>query len=123
MSLVVPAVLLVVAIVHALPLAGVLGRASLTRLYGVDAMEPNLEILLRHRAVLFGLLAAFMGLAIVRSELRTIALVAGSVSVGSFLVVAARVGTPNAPVARVVKVDVVVLALLVVAGAVHGAGW
>jgi hypothetical protein len=58
MRFVVPAVLLIVALIHALPLVGVMGAAKLTQLYGIDVQDPTLELLLRHRAILFGLLAA-----------------------------------------------------------------
>ena len=102
---------LVVGVIHLLPLVGVLGGERLAQLYGIDASEPNLALLLRHRAVLFGLLgvaAAF------RPALRGLALVAGWISVASFLALAA--GTPlNAQVARVVTADWVALGALVVA--------
>ena len=63
MRFVVPAVLLLVAAIHALPLLGVLGAARISGLYGIAVDDPNLEILMRHRAVLFGLLAAFLAYA------------------------------------------------------------
>jgi len=121
---VVPAILLVVALIHLLPLAGVLGAAKLASLYGFPVQDPNLEILLRHRAVLFGLLAAFLAYAAFHRPLHGLALVAAGVSVVSFLVLAVTVGSYNAAVSTVVKADVVALALLVVAAAVHlrGAG-
>ena len=48
--------LVVVGLTHLLPLSGVLGAASLANLYGLQFNEANLEILMRYRAVLFGLL-------------------------------------------------------------------
>jgi hypothetical protein len=48
--------LFVVGVIHLLPLAGVLGASRLSALYGIAVAEPNLERLLRHRAVLFGVL-------------------------------------------------------------------
>ena len=68
MRFVVPAVLILVALIHALPLVGVLGTDRLASLYGVSVAEPNLEILMRHRAVLFGMLAAFLTFCAVRPE-------------------------------------------------------
>lgn len=115
----VPGVLVLVALVHALPALGALGVAKLTALYGVPVDEPNLEILLRHRAVLFGLLAAFLAWAAFDPALHRLALVAGLVSVGSFLGTAARVGQLNLSLLRVFKVDVGALVLLLLALAVH----
>jgi hypothetical protein len=111
----VPAVLLGVGAVHLLPLAGVLGGERLTALYGVRADDPNLALLLRHRAVLFGLLGAFMVAAAWRPAWRSAALVAGAVSVLSFLALSLRVGDVNAALSRVVLVDVVAAAALALA--------
>ncbi|MFM8769618.1 MAG: phosphopantetheine adenylyltransferase [Rubrivivax sp.] len=116
---VVPAVLLIVALIHALPLAGVLGAAKLSSLYGITVQDPNLEILMRHRAVLFGLLAAFLAYAAFHRPLHGTALVAAGVSVVSFLVLAALAGTYNAALSTVVKADIVALVLLVLGTVVH----
>lgn len=45
------------ALVHALPAAGVLGRALLERAYGIELSHPDLLVLLQHRALLFSLLS------------------------------------------------------------------
>ncbi|MBD9392421.1 phosphopantetheine adenylyltransferase [Acidovorax sp. ACV01] len=118
---VVPVVLVLVAVVHALPLVGVLGAGKLAQLYGTPVQDAGVELLLRHRAVLFGLLAAFMGYAATRAELHRLALVAGQVSVVSFLLLSwlQRGSGLSAPLVMVVRVDGVALALLVVALAVH----
>jgi hypothetical protein len=111
--------LVVVAAIHLLPLAGVLGGAKLSALYGVPIDDPNLQILMRHRAVLFGLLGAFMLWAAFVPSYQPAALLAGWVSVVAFLVLAHSTGGYNAPLARVVAADWVALAFLV-AGSV---GW
>lgn len=106
---VVTAMLLVVALIHWLPLSGVLGAARLRALYGLSFDEPNLAILMRHRAVLFGLLGVFLACAAFQTALHAVALGAAAVSVGSFLCLAWSVGGYNALVGRVVKADVVAL--------------
>jgi hypothetical protein len=119
MRYVVPAMLLVVGIIHLLPLSGVLGGERLAALYGMSMAEPNLAILMRHRAVLFGLLGAFMVFAAFRPDLQGLAILAGLVSVVSFLWLAWTVGGYNAQLARVFRADVVALLCLLVAAAVH----
>lgn len=116
MRYIVPVALFLVGLIHVLPLAGVLGVARLHGLYGIDVAEPNLEILLRHRAVLFGLLGLFLCQAAFRPAHQAMALIAGLASVASFLLLAAMVGGYNAQLARVFAVDVVALVLLVIAG-------
>jgi len=119
MKLLVPLTLVLVALLHALPLAGVLGAARLSALYGVDARDPALELLLRHRAVLFGLLAAFLAWAAWQPALRGAGLLAGLVSVASFLLLAVPAGTLSPALVTVVKLDVAALILLLAAGIVH----
>jgi hypothetical protein len=119
MRFVVPTILILVAIIHALPILGVLGAAKLTELYGITVRDPNLELLLRHRAVLFGLLAAFLACAAVRPELHRLALVAGFVSVMSFLFLAQPVGSLNTALITVVRADWIALTLLVVGAVCH----
>jgi len=119
MKLLIPIALALVALLHALPLAGVLGAARLSTLYGVDARDPALELLLRHRAVLFGLLAAFLAWAAWQPALRGAGLLAGLVSVASFLLLAVPAGTLSPALVTVVKLDVAALILLLAAGIVH----
>jgi hypothetical protein len=112
MRYVVPTVLLLVAAIHLLPLVGVISAAKVSALYGVSVQDPNLEILMRHRAVLFGVLAALLAYAAFQPTLHLAALLAGLASVVAFLVLAAQVGHHNAAIGVVVKVDWVALALL-----------
>ena len=107
--------LIIVGVIHLLPLSGALGPERLNSLYGLDFAEPNLAILMRHRAVLFGLLGLFLIYAALRPALQPLALIAGFVSVVSFLVLAYITGGYNAAVARVVAADWVALACLAAA--------
>jgi hypothetical protein len=115
MRLFITTVLVFVGMLHLLPLAGVAGAARLRRLYGVELHEQQLELLLRHRAVLFGLLGSFMLWAAVDPALQRPALWAGLVSVASFLWLARRAAPLDAPLARVARVDGLALPLLLAA--------
>ena len=115
----VPAMLVVTGLIHLLPVSGVLGSERLASLYGLSFSEPNLAILMRHRAVLFGLLGVFLILAAFRPMLRTVAFIAGLISVVSFLWIAATVGNYNEQIRRVVTADVVAFVCLIIGFAVH----
>lgn len=106
--------LIAVAAIHLLPLIGVFGAGRLFALYGVSVTDPNLEILMRHRAVLFGLVGGFMLFAAFRVEWQVIAMIAGIVSVGSFFVLAWMIGNYNTHLSGVIRVDVLAAVLLVV---------
>lgn len=115
MKVVVSCLLLVVGVIHLLPVTGVLGGPRLATLYGLGLEGPDLEILMRHRAVLFGLLGLFLICAAIRPALQPAAFIAGIASVSSFLWLAWSVGGYNAQIGRVVAADIVALVCLVVA--------
>lgn len=120
MHYVVSASLLIAAVIHLLPLQGVLGTDRLVALYGALPFdEPNLAILMRHRAVLFGLLGLFLVIAAFRPALQTLAFIAAFISVISYLWLAWSVGSYNAQLGRVVTADIVALICLAVGAAAH----
>ena len=111
--------LLLVGIIHLLPVSGVLGSERLTALYGVSLSDPNLLILMRHRAVLFGLLGLFMVYAAFKPSLQPLAFLAGFLSVASFMVIAWSVGGYNESIRKVVIADVVAIVALGIAGVLY----
>ncbi len=111
--------LLVAAIIHLLPLVGVLGGDRLQLLYGVAIEGPDLQILMRHRAVLFGLLGTYLLVAAFMPALQPSALAVGLVSVLSFLLLAWTTDGYNTSIARVVTADVIALVALLIGTAAY----
>lgn len=101
--------------IHLMPLPGLLGAAMLERLYGVPLDDPGLLLLLRHRAVLFGLLGAGLLIAIARRAWRGPMILAGLTSAGTFLLLAWPL-VLGAALQRVVMADGVALLGLSLAG-------
>ena len=99
-------------LVHLLPLIGVLGNERLAQLYGVQVTGADLSLLLRHRAVLFGIIGLLMLCAVPIPAWRLPALMAGIVSILSFIVLAWSGGAINEALTRVLRVDLVLLPLL-----------
>lgn len=120
MSRIVAVALLVAGIIHLLPLPGVLGAAQLERLYGLPFGQPDLLILMRHRALLFGLLGALLVAAAFRPALQPLAIAAGLASTCAFLVLAWSTGGYGEAVARVVWADVVAIGCLLLAATLRG---
>lgn len=115
-----PAVaLLVAAVIHLAPLRGLLGARSLAALYGVEVSDPALLLLMRHRAVQFGLLGVALAVAAFVPRLWSAALAAGLVSAVSFLVLMGPPRGHHPALVRVFRADVVAVAFLLVGGAVH----
>jgi len=114
MRFIVASMLLAVGIIHLLPLSGVLSAARLFDLYGITFDDPNVEILMRHRAVLFGLLGIFLISSAFLPNLQLAALITGFVSVVSFLYLAYSVGGYNDQVNRIVTADKAAIVCLLV---------
>ena len=111
--------LIIAAIIHLLPLSGVSSPAALTTLYGLSFEENNLQILMRHRAVLFGILGGLLLYAAFSPRMQSLAILIGLVSAGSFLWIAFAVGGYNAMLNRVVVADIVAIVCLLVAAGVR----
>lgn len=100
-------------------MVGVLGGERLNALYGIALDEPNLQILMRHRAVLFSLLGALLIAAAFVPALRSAALTGGLISVLAFLLLAWSAPVYNEALRRVVIADWIALACLIPALLLH----
>lgn len=107
--------LLIVSIIHLLPITGMISASKLTLLYGVNIADPNLEILMRHRAVLFGILGVFFAFAGLQPSLQPIAFAIGFASVMSFFYLSISVGGFNQAIRKIHIADVAALIALLIA--------
>jgi len=114
-DLVVAACLASVGVVHLLPLAGVAGPRQLDDLYGIGTVSGDVDVLLRHRAVLLGLVGMILIVAAFVRSLRVIATAVGVVSTASFIVVAMIGDTSTSELHRVVVIDIAAMGMLTVA--------
>jgi len=99
--------MLVVAVIHLLPISGFFGVEQLASLYEIKITDGNLEILMRHRAILFGILGGFLAYAAFTPAIQPIAFLAAFISVASFFFLAFSVGEFNDAMRKVVIADIV----------------
>ena len=104
---VIAGLMLVVAVIHLLPLSGFFGVERLASLYEIEIADGNLEILMRHRSMLFGILGGFLAYAAFTPAIQPIAFVAAFVSLASFFFLSFSVGDFNDAIRKVVIADVV----------------
>lgn len=106
--------LLVIAAIHLMPTVAVLGVENLRDLYGVSLEDNNLEILMRHRALLFGLLGGIFVYAAFKPTFQPLAFTLAFFSVASFFYLSYSVGDFNNAIRKVVIADVIAsIALLI----------
>jgi hypothetical protein len=115
MNRVITVLLLVVALINFAPVLGVISVAKLTQFYQTPIDGNDLAILMRHRAVLFGIVGGFMLCAVFRPELRHWAIAAGFVNMLSFVALAWATGDYGAGIRKVMMIDIAATGLLVVA--------
>jgi len=106
LSWLVQAMLVAGALIHLPPVLGLLGVAQMERAYGVALPGPDLAVLMRHRALMFGLLGGIMLLAVFVPALQVWALLLALLSAGGFVALAFATPGRNAQLARIAWVDV-----------------
>jgi len=104
-----------VGLIHLLPVVGVTGAKSLDKLYGTQISDANLLILMRHRAVLFGLIGALLIAAAFVPDIQLAAIAVGLISLLSFILIAQSTRNYNKKIGQVMRIDIVALILLAVA--------
>ena len=107
--------LLIVAIIHLPPVIGFFGTGALRRLYGIDSDDPDLEVLMRHRSMLFGILGVVFAYAAFHPPTRPVAFGAAAASLLSFFYLAARVPNTSHAIRKIVIADLVATAALATA--------
>lgn len=105
--------------VNMLPVVGALSASSVSRLYAVDVPDADLELMLRHRAILLTIVGCLLVAAAFRSELRVAAAAAGLASMGAYVVLACAIPGANANLMRVAHVDIMGVVILITALAAH----
>ena len=116
MKRVISMLLIVVGVVNLLPVAGVLSAGLLASAYGIPYPDGDLLILLRHRALLFGIVGAIIITSAFRRHLQLTAIVAGLVSMLGFVALAFLAGDYGAKLESIIIIDVAAsIGLIVVA--------
>ncbi len=119
MSIIIKSGFILAGVLNLLPIVGVVSAARIERLYGVHVPGVDLELMLRHRAVLLAIVGCLLLLAAFRSELRMAAALAGLASMGSYIALAYGIPGASANLMRVAHIDIMGIVILVIALAAH----
>lgn len=118
MKMIVSLCLIVTGVIHLLPVTGILGAEQLSRLYGIRIDDPDLAILMRHRALMFGILGALLVYAAFKPDIQFLAIVAGLASAVGFVIIA-QISIPYSDsITKIVYADYVAITGLLVAGVI-----
>jgi len=109
-------ILVIVGFINLFPVIGIVSMEKLGELYGIAAIEGDLLILMRHRALLFGILGTFMIYAAFRRHLQPAAVCMGLVSMLGFIGLLLLADDYGARLYRIAIIDAVASVPLIVAG-------
>ena len=102
-------------LINFLPVIGVLSRSRLEALYDIRVEDSNYEILMRHRAVLFGIIGTLMIASAFNTTLRPAGYAAGFTAMLGYLVLAVIIPNHNTNIRRVAIVDIIATIALLTA--------
>lgn len=106
--------LFVVGVINFLPIIGMLSLGKINQAYGLNVTDNNLEILLRHRALLFGLIGGFIIYSVFKPQHQMAAITLAAISMFGYLYFFWSVGGSNSALLNVAKIDIIGVVLLCV---------
>ena len=106
--------LLIAGGINILPAILTFSPEKLSRSYGIEIPNADFELLLRHRAVLFGIVGGIMIYSAISKKYYSISVTIGLVSMISFVILYFLIGGINADLGKIMKIDLVAILVLVV---------
>lgn len=104
--------LLVVGLINFAPVIGVISAQKLESTYSVTLVGNDLAILMRHRALLFGILGAFILYAAFKPLYQPAAMIMSGVSMVGFALLVLATGVYNEAVGKVLLIDIIGIVFL-----------
>ena len=114
MELAISLALVISGLINFLPIMGIFGSEKLDSLYGITIKDADLLILMRHRAILFGLIGTFMLASTWVKDWQIPAISIGLVSMLSFVGISQSSGTSNVSIKRIEVIDTILSIALAV---------
>lgn len=115
MSKAIAVLLIIVGLINFLPVLGVLSAAKLSQAYSIELLGNDIVILMRHRALLFGVVGGFVLVSVFVPAWQWPAMGMAAISMLGFLWLAWSVGGYNESIARVALVDMAGMVCVAVA--------
>ena len=112
MNKIVVALLIIVGLINFLPVIGVLSATNITQTYSVELTSNDLVILMRHRALLFGIVGGFILYSVIAPQHQVVAMVMAAISMVGYLGLMWSVGGYNSSILKVAVVDMVGIGFL-----------
>jgi hypothetical protein len=107
--------LFLVGVINFLPIVGMLSLDKINQAYGLSVTDNDLEILLRHRALLLGLIGGFVIYSVFNPHYQIAAIILAAISMLGYLYFSWSIGGGNPALVKVAQIDIIGVVLLLVA--------
>jgi len=107
--------LVLVGLINLIPVLGVFSASQMAQTYAIDIDTTDLELLMRHRALLFGIIGGFVLVAVIKPSYRPPAMMMAGVSMSGFMVLTLMLTGINDALYKIFWADVLGLGCLLVA--------
>ena len=113
MELIYRITLFIAGIINILPALLAFLPEKISKSYGIELPNGNYELLLRHRAILFGIIGGLMIYSAILKKYYEIATTVGLISMGSFIILFILIDKDfNSELKKVMMVDIVATVIL-----------
>lgn len=107
--------LIIVGLINFLPILGIGSALQIEQAYAVIIESNDVEILLRHRALLFGIIGGFVVISAFKEHYQKPAMVMAAISMAGFIATVLTVGGYNDSINKILMIDVIGLLFLIAA--------
>lgn len=107
--------LIAVGLINFVPVLGLISLNKINLAYGLSVSSIDLELLLRHRALMFGIIGGFVLWSVWVPTLQYAALTLAGISMLGFVLLALSLGSVNAELMKIMWADIIGLLLLTIA--------
>ena len=115
LSRLVTACLLLVGLINFVPLLAIVSAAQIESVYAIQLQGTDITLLMRHRALLFGILGSFTIYAAFVPRYQVAAMLMAGASMVGFALLLLSTGGYNTALAKVLAIDYVGIAVLLLA--------
>lgn len=107
--------LILVGLINFAPVIGLISVAKLNQAYEITLISHDIILLMRHRALLFGILGVFILYSAFSPKFQTAAIVMGFVSMAGYVLLMSFGDDYNSQLQKIMWVDIVGVVLVVIA--------
>jgi hypothetical protein len=115
MNIAISIFLFFVGLINFVPVLGVMSADKLSNAYSIELAGNDIIILMRHRALLFGIVGGFILYSVFNPSYQIAAMIMAAISMLGFLYFVWAVGDYNGAIAKVTIIDLVGIVILAIA--------